>query len=374
MRSTAHIALVASLILTLTMFADPGERLLDSVSPEIEGSLPIDESSGIETDSDGVRWTHDDSGGENVLYAVSAAGALLRQIEIVGTVNTDWEELACDEEGNLYIGDVGNNGNSRTDLRIHIIPDPATVTDTITPETIYYSYEDQTAFPPPASQMHYDLEAFIVYGDYIYLFTKNRTDPMNGYTRLYRLPKTPGTYEAELIDSFYLSSIEMEAQLTSADITGDILVLMSYRKLWIFEGFTGADFFSVTPTVLTFPGVTQKEAICFKQGSTDQLWLTDEQVTLYGIPIGGNLYTLDLAGYILNIEEPYTQPVKGITAYPNPFNDTVSIDADNVEIYDLSGRLVATPGRTWQPTSLPSGIYLMTTPDREVTKRLIYEK
>ncbi len=146
--------------------ADPADRLLDTVSPVSEGRLPIDESSGIETDGDGIRWTHDDSGGDNVIYGISADGSLMRTIQLNGVTNTDWEEMTCDDEGNLYICDVGNNDNIRTNLRIHIIPDPSTIAaDTVTPSTIFYTFEDQTAFPPPAAEMNYDVEAVIVHGE-----------------------------------------------------------------------------------------------------------------------------------------------------------------------------------------------------------------
>jgi hypothetical protein len=312
------------------------------------GRLPIDESSGIAIDSDGIIWTHDDSGGQNKIFAVTETGSLIRTIEIKGQTNIDWEELTRDSDGNIYIGDFGNNSNNRTNLRIHVIPDPATIfSDTIRPMTIFYSYEDQTSFPQPASQMHYDLEAFIAKGDSLYLFTKNRTSPMNGWTRLYRLPKTPGTYEAELIDSFFLSFIEMEAQVTSADILDDVLLIMSYRKIWIFQGFSGSDFFSVEPIVLDFSSITQKEAICFMTGTEgeNRVWITDERVTVYGIPIGGNLYALALSSFILSLNETLPSEnlfEKNILAYPNPFNSMLNIapHSNPVEILMLTVNLL----------------------------------
>ncbi len=201
---------------------------------------------------------------------------------------------------------------------------------------------------------------------------------MTGYTRLYSLPRTPGTHVAALLDSFFLSYVEIEAQLTSADIKDNVLVLMSYRKIWIFQGFTGSDFFTVSPTVLSFPGITQKEAICFKQGHNDQLWLTDELVTLYGIPIGGYLYSIDLSGYILGIDEMAQPNDLFIRTYPNPFNDTVrfSSNAEELAIYDVIGRKIATPDHIWTPTHIPSGVYILTARKGQtvITKRLLYQK
>jgi hypothetical protein len=58
----------------------------------------------------GVFWVHNDSGSPPVLFAVRRDGSLIREFT-VGVPNVDWEDLAIDNDGHLYIGDIGNNGS-----------------------------------------------------------------------------------------------------------------------------------------------------------------------------------------------------------------------------------------------------------------------
>ena len=72
---------------------------------------PIQESSGLVASRThpGVFWTHNDSGNPPRLFAVRADGSLIREY-VVGAPNVDWEDIAADDKGRLYIGEIGNNG------------------------------------------------------------------------------------------------------------------------------------------------------------------------------------------------------------------------------------------------------------------------
>jgi hypothetical protein len=89
---------------------------------------PIREASGIVASRrrPGVFWVHNDSGNPPALFAVKSDGTLLKQYAVKAP-NLDWEDIAVDDEGHLYIGDIGNNGRL---LRVRAIyridePDPA---------------------------------------------------------------------------------------------------------------------------------------------------------------------------------------------------------------------------------------------------------
>ena len=89
---------------------------------------PIREASGIVASRrhPGVFWVHNDSGNAAALFAVKRDGTLVREYA-VRAPNLDWEDIATDDDGHLYIGDIGNNGKR---LRIRAIyrldePDPA---------------------------------------------------------------------------------------------------------------------------------------------------------------------------------------------------------------------------------------------------------
>ena len=76
----------------------------------------------IYTDEDNLFWTLEDSGNSNKIYGLNAEKSTVEEtITIKNTFNIDWEDITKDAEGNLYIGDFGNNDNIRTDLCIYKI-------------------------------------------------------------------------------------------------------------------------------------------------------------------------------------------------------------------------------------------------------------
>jgi hypothetical protein len=120
--------MLAPIVIVLAFFGD------DRAAPgplQIEGRLahpPIREASGIAASRrhPGVFWVHNDSGNPSALFAVRRDGTLLREYA-VRAPNLDWEDIAADSDGHLYIGDIGNNGKR---LRLRAIyridePDPA---------------------------------------------------------------------------------------------------------------------------------------------------------------------------------------------------------------------------------------------------------
>jgi hypothetical protein len=250
----------------------------------------LKESSGLVV-AGGKIWTQNDSG-DPVLYSIDKTGKIKDAIYI-GSKNKDWEDLTKDDAGNVYVGSIGNNANKRNDLEILKIPDPSTIKDkVVTPEVIQYSYPDQHSFPPLPNEMNFDAEAMIWLNDNIYIFTKNRTIPFNGYSKVYRVPAKKGKYVAELIDSVYLGPEPMISNwVTSADISPDKtkLVLLTHDKMWLFTCFQGDKFFSGKKYTLNFGTMSQKEGVCFI--NNNELYFSDE----YIFKTGGKLYYLNLS-------------------------------------------------------------------------------
>ncbi|CAN5643085.1 hypothetical protein BH23PLA1_BH23PLA1_31190 [soil metagenome] len=58
--------------------------------------------------SPGIYWVHNDSGNAPMLFAIRADGSLV-QAFMTSVVNVDWEDIATDADGRLYIGDIGDN-------------------------------------------------------------------------------------------------------------------------------------------------------------------------------------------------------------------------------------------------------------------------
>ena len=100
-------------------------------APQRVGRLehpPIREASGIARSRrhPGIFWVHNDSGNPPALFAVRRDGRLVREYR-VAVPNLDWEDIAADDAGHLFLGDIGNNGGRLPVRAIYRLdePDPA---------------------------------------------------------------------------------------------------------------------------------------------------------------------------------------------------------------------------------------------------------
>ncbi|MBX2963559.1 MAG: hypothetical protein KF687_13690 [Cyclobacteriaceae bacterium] len=264
-------------------------------------SLPshINEASGLAITSEKNIWTHND-GGVPVLFCLDSTGQLIKTLHL-NHRNNGWEDLATDENGNLYIGSFGNNKNDRRDLKIFRIPNPDSITTPVfTAEIISFSYEDQFEFPPRPNKRNFDCDAFIILNGSIYLFTKNRTLPFTGFTRIYKLPTTPGVYKAALIDSLYLGQgAMMDYWVTGADYSSDnkTLVLLGHSSVWLIKDMDGERFSTGDIFHMSLNHYSHKAGIAFK--SKNLLYIVDEKE--FGL-IGGDLYQLNLEKILNNLK------------------------------------------------------------------------
>ncbi|MCY7353338.1 MAG: hypothetical protein LH606_22200 [Cytophagaceae bacterium] len=201
-------------------------RPLYSITQTGQMAGPITESSGLaRVAGKETFWTHNDGGSVPALYEVDLTGRLISSRELRGVQNVDWEDLAQDAAGNLHIGDFGNNGNDRRDLRIYRI----NLKNPAKSETIRFQYGDQTEFPPALPDRIYDCEAFFAFGDSLYLFSKNRG--RDNQVRLYVLPNQAGTHILEA-----KASTRIKQQVTAADVApdGKTFALLTYGKLLLY--------------------------------------------------------------------------------------------------------------------------------------------
>jgi hypothetical protein len=74
----------------------------------------------------GVFWVHNDSGNPPSIFAIRASGQIIREFRLE-VPNIDWEDIAIDDDGHLYVGDIGNNLGTLPMRAIYRIdePDPA---------------------------------------------------------------------------------------------------------------------------------------------------------------------------------------------------------------------------------------------------------
>ncbi len=285
--------LVIGLIITIIVFIGHQIWLLDrKKSFTIDARLK--EISGIEFDKRKRLWAINDGGDEPNLYQLDKNGKITRSIRIENAKNWDWEDMTQDFFGHFFVGDFGNNSKDRQWMTIYKIENPIDIkTDTTKAEIIKFTHPDFRSEQDEGvfKDAHYDIEAFIYYKRKLYLFTKNRTSPFDGKTRLYRIGDHAANFRAEYVDEFKTCTIIKElCWITSAALSPDRskLVLLDSERLWLFENWQGDDFFSGDSYQINLGIVTQKEAVAFYDDNT--VVFTDEIFS----GIGGNGYTIKL--------------------------------------------------------------------------------
>jgi hypothetical protein len=251
----------------------------------------LKENSGMVSYSPSSAWFIEDKGNSDNLYQTNFKGDIIKHLDVKNAKNIDWEDLTKDKEGNLYIGDFGNNNNDRKNLIILKLPNPEIEKgDKINVDRIKFNYPEQLEFPPRRGALLYDAEAFLHYQGHLYIFTKNRTNPFTGETLIYRVPDSKGNYDATLIGKIRLCTDWDTCRITSAAISPDekTIVLLGYGKLYTLTDFTEDDFSKGKLTEIDLGVRTQLESVCFKNANT--LLLSDEVRNNKG----GNLYSYTL--------------------------------------------------------------------------------
>lgn len=246
---------------------------------KIIADLPkiLNEASGneISTISD-LIWVINDSGNSPKLYGINEKGLIIKELKIKAK-NNDWEDITSDKEGNIYIGDFGNNDNKRKNLAVlKVMKNSINNSGDIEVERISFKYPNQQKFPPKKEAMYFDCEAFFHYRDSLFLFTKSRVKNDFGKTNLYKIPAKQGNHVAEFVSSFNTCH-EIDCWITAADISNDgkIMALLTPKSVWVFTNFKGIDFFNDSKIEIPLNHTSQKEGLCFKNNTT--LYITDEK-------------------------------------------------------------------------------------------------
>lgn len=257
---------------------------------KVEFSLPnkLKEVSGIALSKDKkMIWAIEDQGNKNVIYGLDEKGILVGDVLVENAENRDWEDMTTDAQGNIYIGDFGNNVNARQDLAILKVDlQNASQTSTKVIQTTKFHYQGQTEFPPKKSDWLYDCEAFVEKAGNFYLFTKNRSKGFDGTFLVFQVPNKEGDFEAKLIGKLKLQGGYTDAAVTSAAINSkkDQIALLSHKNIHLLSGFADNDFNSVKIQKIPLNHNSQKEAVVFLDDKT--LLIVDEKDK----GTGGNVY------------------------------------------------------------------------------------
>lgn len=249
-------------------------------------SFDIQECSGIvkSRQSPNLYWVHNDSSRGSRVFGIRRDGSLVASFP-THLPNTDWEDIATDNAGNLYLGDFGNFHNTRRDLAIHVLKEPVSTeaSSDIFGTSHRFAYPDQIEFPP--ARRIYDCEALFWARGELFLLTKSLGDT---YTRLYCFE----SLEADSVNRPTLvGSFDIGPQVTAADATSDgkMLAVLTTRSVWVFERPANSRNYLDGKASMRRIQAGQCEAICWDDDDT--LIIANEGRELF------ELHTDDLVEY-----------------------------------------------------------------------------
>ncbi len=232
-------------------------------------------------------WSHNDSGGDPLLYLMTQAGADSGRFVLDGAQNVDWEDMAIGPgptvgQQYLYAADIGDNRAARGNYTIYRVPEPdltvqdIPATSTLSGvEAISYVYDDGNAR---------DAEAIMVdpATNDIYIISKREASVI-----LYTLPFPQNTAQLDTADRLRVLPFTM---VTAADISpnGSEVLIKNYLNVyhWSKSGSESiSDLLGTMPARLPYTVEPQGEAIAWHSDNGTYFTLSEtgnnEPVILY---------------------------------------------------------------------------------------------
>jgi hypothetical protein len=169
----------------------------------------IKESSGIAASRQypEVFWMHND-GKEQVLYAINRTGKSLADFRITGAFLDDWEDIAIDDDGHLYLGDLGNNNARRLQLAVYQIAEP-------NPKSAHGLVQVKRGWKLRFPKAPFDCESLFVFQTHGYVVSKVFDDAR---AEIYRFPLAD---QKEPVVLEFVARLKIESPVTGADISGN---------------------------------------------------------------------------------------------------------------------------------------------------------
>jgi hypothetical protein len=305
-----------------------------NVTNSLDLPASLQESSGLIYYNNAI-WTHNDNSDLKLYQLNPNDASQIATQTILNCNNMDWEEITQDANF-IYVGDFGNNSSgNRTDLHILRIAKNSLFTSSLSVDTIWFTYSNQTDFSATSgNNTNFDCEAFIVSSDSIYLFTKQW---LNQQSTIYVLPKLPGTYSAQL-----KATIPVNGLITGANFQEEkrLITLIGYSGLlqpflYLLYDFQGTNFESGNKRKvgLNLP-FHQTEGITSENGI--DYYVSNEYFSNAFVATPQKLHTLNLSNFLQPYINSLTNHIEtlnesyNLTLTPNPTNQSISIHSENL--------------------------------------------
>lgn len=258
------------------------------INPQVEDSLYtsgkemgvvdhslIDEASGLvfSRKHDNVLYTHNDSGGLPVVYQLDSTGKTVREIELKGTENRDWEDIAIgpdkeNEKSYIYVGEIGDNRGVYPSIKLLRFeePEPGEGKVQVEPKVTELSYPDG---PKDAETLMVDPWD----GD-VYIVSKRDSSNI-----LYRLKAEETEKDQAELEKVLELPITMSV---GGDISpdGKEIIIKNYWVIYHWERREGeslADALSRKPVQLPYSPEPQGEALAFGKDGGSYFTLSEQR-------------------------------------------------------------------------------------------------
>jgi len=265
------------------------------VYDELENS-DITEASGLvhSRQNDDIFWTHndfDESGvaNSNTIYAFNQDGLNIGEWTLTNLPmnQRDWEDIATDNNGNLYIGEIGDNGRNYGTKFIYKCPEPdLSNLGSMGIQCTSYEFKYNDTIKHDAETLMVDLN-----GD-IYIITKHPIGT-SGKSKVFKLGvdtiSNTEINEAELImelDTFPGDS--NRNQVTGGDISsnGSKILVLTYEKMFYYERLSSEtiqDALSKEPEEVTYNKehpLEQGEAVAWSNNNNNYYTISEKKIPL----------------------------------------------------------------------------------------------
>lgn len=237
--------------------------------PSENGIVAMSEASGIAISikNKGMIWAHNDSGNAGFLFLINAeSGKIVARYDIPGMINVDWEDIeisAGPDEGEvyLYVGDIGDNDQRRSDYTIYRFPEPVFLpehegkivkADHLQLDKITVKYPDKSR----------DAEGLLVdpMTKDIYIVTKR-----DEFSYLFVAPYPQKTGETNILIKAGEFGLR-QASAATASFDGSRIMIKNRQEIFYWERQEGehlTETLARMPVKAPYIGEPQGEAICF---------------------------------------------------------------------------------------------------------------
>jgi len=233
----------------------------------------LDEVSGIAASrqNSDVFWVHNDMGGSARVFAMNRQGTHLGIYNLSGAINYDWEDIAIgpgpvDGVDYLYVGDIGDNYDSRIYIRVFRVAEPTVDSQQSPIETTLTGVDTITLEYPDSAR---NAEALIVDPVTKDIYIISKEDTVGSFSRVYRAPY-PQSTTATITMEYKCELPWNKAAGSDISVDGDMIIVKTGEpnnnraSIWLRSAGTNLwDAFLGTECTVPFLSELKGEAVCF---------------------------------------------------------------------------------------------------------------